>query len=89
MDIDGIVAEMPKTDNPFAPSHSPEHQYYDAAIYHQCQLLAEQGYRPVPSEEEIVDKIPIIHGLYMLKSKIEASKMLRQWLLERDNDKER
>ncbi len=64
--IERIIAEMPRAENPVPittcddPHYNNWYRYMDRQIHEyfgkgaeaQCQLLAEQGYRLVPSEHE-------------------------------------
>lgn len=76
-----IVAEMPKTEFPNWNPYYPTKRYsWDRAIEAQCQLLAEQGWRKVPSVTEIADKL-ISSPLTFFQSNAIAGP-LRRWLLE-------
>lgn len=52
MNIDKIVAEMPKVDT-ILPQLT-DHQYLFEA---QCRLLAEQGWRKLPSIEKLTERL--------------------------------
>jgi len=91
MDIEKIVAEMPKAENPY-PDHKDVWGAHNDATEAQCQLLAEQGWRKVP-EEQIIKNLTktIIEDWYsyykdsgVLLSRFIA-KRLHRWLLERDS----
>jgi len=78
MNIDKIVAEMPKAENP----HSPDESLWDRATKAQRRLLAEQGWRKVPSEEELHEKI--LEVLIGIDSAEEGVKNMRMFLLEKE-----
>jgi len=95
MNIDDIVAKMPKAPNPgrwhgtidkddpdLDPKSKENLKYFvfDAQMKYQCRFLAEQGYRRVPSVEEI--------GIFLKQHYVgtneafRLSKLLHRWWLE-------
>lgn len=86
--IDKIVAEMPKVSiNDISEDDQVEFGIYPHAVEiiveAQCQLLAEQGYRKVPSIDDcfyfVSDKLMASMDLIICK---EIAKKLHRWLLE-------
>ena len=86
--IEKIVAEMPKAEN-FGCSCDDCKARWIISIQAQCQLLAEQGWRKVPSKDACEDILSDIVGLYVtspsgafsLDAK-RARKQLHRWWLE-------
>ena len=72
--IDKVVAEMPKVDVPTGVSLCK--LYRDK----QCRLLAEAGYRPVRSKEEIEEKLCELEYKWPLYPNEMAEGLRRQWL---------
>jgi len=77
-DIERIVAEMPKAENPH--TEITAFVIFGAGVGAECQFLAEQGYRKVLSEEKLGFLLYEVLGLEHVFA--EDVKELRQKLLE-------
>lgn len=89
MDIDKIVAEMPKAKNPYIDSETHTGKLvaersqwgFDRGVKDQCQVLAEMGWRKVPSVEQILYRLTKTSS----GGSLNDAKELHRWLLEGDS----
>ena len=65
MDIDYIVAHMPRPRNPYTNIASYEAAFFDEGTDTARMLLAHAGYRKVPCVEEIANKLEAINTNYI------------------------
>jgi len=90
MDIDKIVEQMPKAENKHNIIVEPETSFgkwarrhynygYINATFDQCRLLAEQGWRKVPSVEELAEELDRHHTHY---TSLERAILLHRRLME-------
>ncbi len=87
MDIEQIVEQMPRAESPgVITTRWNDPRYMDRLAYQcfnrgcdaQCRLLAEKGYRKVPSEEEIYRNL---YRVEATSDRIAFAAKLRKWLM--------
>lgn len=89
MNIEQVVAEMPKAKNPYPDCIEIEDVVYagllgfNQGVEAQCQLLAEQGYGKLRTQYEILDWLRRCYaGLEEICSLDLLAQELHRWLLE-------
>jgi len=84
MDIDNIVAGMPKAENPHTEIKA--FVIFGAGVGAQCQLLAERRWRKVPSINKLVVELSRVEALRDLRAVTPLAEELHRWLLEEGNE---